>query len=158
MSDTTPEEYQRERAELERWLKGNKDAIAFIEALATISQTWDDLIDRDWPVPDEEINRAFQVCLIDLPRNYFYTKHFAELQPLVEQAILDWLDANKLERGSDHDKMLAYVFRDTMANILIRCALLVGGWDWAREVSLEIRRSIYDEPLSDYLKEHSHGQ
>lgn len=157
MSDPTPEQYRRELAEIELWLKGDSGAIAFIQVLATVSQIWDDLIDRDVSVSDTEINRAFQLLLVDLPRNVFYAKHFAELQPIVEQAILDWYDANQLERGDEHDKMLSYVFRDSLTNILIRCALLVGGWDWAREVSCDIRRSVYDEPLAEYLKEHRHG-
>ena len=49
--------------------KGNDDAVQLVLMLREISHTWDDLIDKDKPVADTQIHRAFWIALIGL-RNH----------------------------------------------------------------------------------------
>lgn len=140
------------------WLRGDADAIAFINILAGVSQVWDDLIDRDRTPSADEINGAFVALLLRLPRNGFYRQYFDELQPLIEAAMLDWLTANELERGGQQDAMVAFVLRDSMAGILLRAMAIIGGWDYAVSRAPDVRRHIHDEPLSDYSRRGDDGQ
>lgn len=142
-----------ERAFLTRVLLGNEEAVAFMESIGAICQVWDDLID----IPGASaprINAAFWEALIALPNNGFYQRHFDTLNPLMQSAIADWLAANELEKGSEHDKRLAYVLRDATASLAVHCARLVGGYGWMLEVNAEIRRYFMDEPIEQYLEEH----
>jgi len=130
-------------------LKGNHEAAAFCESLGAISQAWDDLIDTG---DAAGMNGAMTAALVSLPANPFYREHFTHLQPLVQASIIDWLTANELERGSPHDKTLAFVLRDSLTAVVIQCAAIVGGLPWAIANAPRIRRAMQQEPLSHYLK------
>lgn len=127
-------------------------AVRFIEDLAFISQVWDDLVDGDKIPAPEQVTAAFTRALVELPRNPFYNKHFPVLQALVGNAIQCWLDANELERGDRRDRVLAFVLRDRLADLVSACAGIVGGAQWQRLASPEIRRMAHDESLGDYLR------
>lgn len=135
---------------LDRVLLGHRPAVAFCQQLGAISQIWDDLVDGDKEVSSDEINAAFWRALVEVPANPFYQQHFTHLQPLIQAAITDWLDANELERGSTHEQQVAWVLRDSVGAIVVHCAYLVGGYAHMREVSLEIRRALYDESFDEY--------
>lgn len=132
---------------LDRVLLGNRDAVEFCEDLFAISQLWDDLVDGDKAVESETINAAFWCALVDLPNNPFYQMHFGTLQPLVQAAIVDWLDANDLEHGNYEARAAAYVLRDSVGAIVIHCARILGGYAHMRRISMEVRRALYDEAL-----------
>lgn len=144
--------YEDQRAALEHAFKGNEDAVGLIDMLAGASQTWDDLIDKDKPVSDESINGMMLDLLVNLPRNPFWRAFRDELQPIIEQCIIDWMSANTLEKAYRHDRTLAFVLRDNLAAVAIRCATIIGGMQWAIEVAPEIRRTLHDEPLDEYLE------
>lgn len=146
-----------EQALLNKVLKGDEEAINLMNDLAMVSQVWDDLIDRDKPVDNRMINEAFLALLYCLPRNDFYTQNITELQPVIDSAMIDWFTANELEqcKGSEiwdsHEKPMAWCLRDSLASVLICCAKIIGGMDWAISVSLEIRRFVHDEAIEDYM-------
>ena len=145
-----------EDAFLNKILRGDALAIAFCKELFQVSQVWDDLHDKDKEVDDETLNKTFWSLLISIPANPFYQRNFDILNPLMQSAIVDWIDSNELARGNTEQKCAAFVLRDTLSTILIHCARLVGGWDWMREISLEVREALYDEDtLSDFMEEHT---
>lgn len=146
-----------EHDRLMEWLRGDESAIRFIEDVAYVTQVWDDLIDGDKPVTPEQINGAFERLFISVPRSSFYRAYFAEVQPLIEQMIVDWHTANALERGSEQDRMASWMLRDSLTAVVIRAAILVGGYAWGLECAPEIRRFVHDEPFDDYLGGLSHG-
>lgn len=143
-----------EDAFLNRILRGDALAIAFCKELFKVSQVWDDLYDGDKAVDNETLNKAFWSMLISIPANPFYQKNFDILNPLMQSAIVDWMDSNELVSGDAQSKCAAYVLRDTISTLLIHCARLVGGWDWMREISMEVREALYDEPLINFMEEH----
>lgn len=137
---------------LEEVLKGDRDAISLCESLLYLSHVWDDLIDGD-PTEKNQINTAFRSALVNVPRNPFYQRNFTALQQELERSIYNWMDANILEKEG---KLAAsYVLRCSFDNFIIKCAEIVGGHDWARNVSITMRREIYND-FEDYVREH-HG-
>lgn len=133
--------------------KGDEQATSLLMALSQMTQIYDDLIDRDKPVSSDDIHRMMRICLVDVPRNPFYVAWRAELQPMIEQMVIDWRTANELEGGTDAERLVAYVLRDTLCAVVVRAAHIIGGWQWALEVSTRVRRYVHDEPPGDYVKE-----
>lgn len=131
----------------------NDAAVKFCETLFSISQTWDDLIDKDVDVPEDAINCMMWDGLITLPNNPFYRDNFGTLGPLMQSYIVDWWDSNVLKKGSVQDKCVAYVLRDSLSSIVIHCAYIVGGFDWMTMVSMRVRDALYDESMNDYVEE-----
>ena len=103
---------QNEATFLRGVLRNNEAAAQFCEMLFRISQTLDDLIDKDNPVSDATLIRTFWEALIELPANPFYRQHEPYLRPLMASALQDWRDSACLERSdSHHYKTLAFVLR-----------------------------------------------
>jgi hypothetical protein len=147
---TTPTPREDEAAFLNRVLLEDRDAVVFALVLAQISQVLDDLVDNDAMLSGDTITRAFWQALVALPCNGFYQRHFDILQPQIQMVFFDWLNANVLEQGSDEDRNLAFVLRDSLTGLLVTCARLVGGYEHAQGVGPEIRRRFHDESLEAY--------
>lgn len=151
-----------QRALWEQAFGGHAEAIAFVELLADISQTWDDLVDADADVPRERVDAAFFDALVVLPRNPFYREHFDALSPLVEMAALDWMTATDFEREPagdvarrQHLLTLSMGLRDNLAAVAVKCVSLLRGPLAARHWSTVIREAVMAEPLAEYLAEFS---
>ena len=143
---------QNEATFLRSVLRNNEAAAQFCEMLFRISQTLDDLIDKDKPVTDAVLIRTFWEALIELPANAFYRQHEPYLRPLMASALQDWRDSACLERsGSYHHKTLAFVLRDQLTGLVTQCAYLIGGYEWMGQVSLSIRDHFHEDSLHDYL-------
>lgn len=132
--------------------RGEAAARDFLLAIHDIAHVWDDLIDKDKPVTDDEINDAFFKALVVLPNNAFYRQHFTALQPLVMTSILNWLTANALEASDKpDDKHISFVTRSAYTDLITYVAMLVGGPGWAVQQGPEIRRFVHVEGYEAYL-------
>jgi len=141
-------------AQLTEWaLQGDREAMAFCNVIFESSQVLDDLIDGDKEVDKEAVIACWWNMLVALPNNVFYVRNLTKLTPILQRSLTDWFDANTLEQGNDADKNIAFILRDSVSALLIDCAYLVGGYQWGRQVSATIRKSIHDEPLEDYKAE-----
>ena len=151
---------ESQAAFLNRVLMGHPSAIEFCNLIGQITQTWDDLIDEDNPeLSKADVNAAFWNLFVAMPRNEFYREHFDTLNPLLQAAIVDWLDSNELQQDrSPQNKAVAYVLRDTWTTIVIHCARLIGGYNWMRQVSMDVRRYLYSEDMGQFIREHSREQ
>ena len=137
---------------LEHLFQGNKNAVDMILILGEISQVWDDLIDGD-DCSAEDINKAFSYALVHLPRNPFYEQYFLEIQPLIEQSIMNWVHATEIEKTKNADLYhLSFVLRDSLTDLILRCAMLIGGGQWANDNAIQVRSLFYDESFEDYVK------
>jgi DNA-binding FadR family transcriptional regulator len=138
---------------LVRALRGNADAIRFVQALTTVYDVWDDLTDGD-PATPQQVDQAFYLALIDIPTNPFFQTHRGVLQPLIVTGMLGWWSANDLERlQSERARRVAYVSRCDPADVIAMCAALVGGMDWARACMPEVKLFINSESPEDYMDE-----
>ncbi|WXL27768.1 hypothetical protein WG219_10075 [Ectopseudomonas mendocina] len=141
-----------EREFLQHVLQQQPAPILFCETLFRISQTLDDLIDRDRPVSDDMIYAAFWEALIELPANPFYRTHEPYLRPLMAAALQDWRDSVRLERSGDyHCQTLAFVLRDQLTSLVVQCAYLVGGKGWMQQVSEDVRMHFHEDSLQGYI-------
>ncbi len=133
-------------------LKGHEEAVALVETVAMVSQVWDDLIDGDREVSRDQINRAFRAALYQIPMNPFYQRHSVKLIPLMDAFILDWINANALEKMGESGKRLAFVLRDASTALAVHCAELIGGFEWAQEVGPKIWLYACDESYEAYAE------
>jgi hypothetical protein len=132
------------------YFKDNEDASLFITELFAIWHLWDDLIDKDKPLTDEAINKAFMSALITLPKNRFYQTYFVILNPIMENAFINWLGSNALEK-SKGDLSIAFDLRNSYVNIITACANIIGGPKWAQEVAIDSHKSLRNvESFQEY--------
>ena len=134
------------------FLLGNTEAIQFVVRVFRALHVWDDLIDRDKPLTDDEINSVFWDLLVVLPTDPFYTRNIALLSSTLVNAIINWHVANKLERdGDDKDKSIAFILRGAYIDLLSASAFIVGGMQWAQEIGPAIRRWAHEETFDEYM-------
>lgn len=132
-------------------LRENESAVQLCQTLFSISQTLDDLIDGDTTVSGADVITAFWMAIVDLPRNAFYRKHEHELSPMLKMVLQDYVDSAALERSeNERHKQVAFVLRDQLTSVVVQCALLVGGYDWMRKVSISIRDHFHEDTYADY--------
>jgi len=134
------------------FLKGDQRATDFVVLVFRALHVWDDLIDQDKKPTADEINSVFWDLLIELPRDQFYMSNFQYLNATLVNAVINWHAATDLERnGGDHDKSIAFILRGAYIDIVSAAALLVGGVEWAKQVTPAIRRWAHEETYSMYL-------
>lgn len=131
--------------------KGDQHAADFLHQFFAVCHSWDDLIDKDKPVPDTEINAIFWISLIDIPNNLYYQKHFLRIHPVMSVAIQEWFAANKLESGDRKD--IAYTLRCSIVSLIHQAAEICGGYEWALEIGDAIRLKTQDETLDEYIED-----
>ena len=131
-------------------LRGNEAAVAMFMALRDVLHFWDDLVDRDKPLTDADINRAMELVLLELPRMPFYRANFDVIHTTLVSAILNWKAATQFERTDESAAHIAYIIRSDYANILIQCAYLVGGMGWASFITPTIRKLWTNESFEEY--------
>ena len=135
------------------FLLGNAEAIQFVVRVFRALHVWDDLIDRDKPLTDDEINSVFWDLLVVLPTDPFYTRNIALLNSTLVNAIVNWHIANRLEReGDDKDKSIAFNLRGAYIDILSASAFVVGGMEWVKTAGPAIRRWAHEETFEQYLE------
>lgn len=138
---------------LAEWLRGDADAVECFIQLSTISETWDDLIDRDKPVADAQIHEVFSCALIRLQTNRFFLANHAAIMSAVITGVNAWMDANELEtRATEKERALAFYIRNYCYEMLSVMVFAVGGWDWLRKVSLEMRMFFQHESYGQWEK------
>lgn len=146
MSDYTPDLFG-----------GNEDAARLVERLCRVAHIWDDLIDKDKDVSDEQINEAFRIALIDLPNNPFYREHNAAIAPLVYMGVIGYMTANRMERSGDrHQLEIAHGLRYCVAQVAAYAVVATNPLPIAERLLPTAWKAWMPERLDDYLKEHTH--
>jgi hypothetical protein len=140
-----------ERMAMSTWMQGDTSAVEFADLLVSATHAWDDLIDKDKEVAPDTINKAFMALSIGLMRNDFFAANVTTLLPLLEQAMYDWIDSNKFEEMAAYP--VAYTLRCAFATPIIRCAYIIGGYDWGQAVSVAMRAHLFND-FDIYMTEH----
>lgn len=139
-----------------RFFNGNVEAFRFVEMVSYLANFWDDLIDRDKPMPDERINAMMWMALIDLPRNRFYQQHYPALSALMATGAMEYMVAQQFERTKDaHGLELAHNLRYGIAQVATYVAQQCGT---SPEVIAEMHKRCKPERMADYLKEHGNAK
>jgi hypothetical protein len=112
---------------------------------------YDDLIDKDKDLSDEDIHAAMWKIFISLPANRFYTDNISVFQPIMVNSLINWKCANSLEAdGDDYSLSIAYILRSSYVDLVTMTALLVGGREWADQVALQVRKQVHGETYQGY--------
>jgi hypothetical protein len=148
-------EWQMERDQLlSKIFKEDQEAIRLILLIFDIGETWDDLIDKDKPVPDEQIHKAFWQAIIGLQGNLFFQKHQGMLIPVLATGMNSYMDSVEMEKGDFQDRVVAYGIRDFYLELVPLVIALSQGYESMRRNSKLIRRWLMDshESFYDYIK------
>lgn len=134
-------------------LLGNVAAAQFCEDILFIAHVWDDQIDRDNARGDHDVDTAWTKALIDIPRNPFYRAHFDLLSPIMAMAINHWRASRAYE--ADPKACLtrlgvAFTIRSSYMDVLIMCAMIVGGHDYGLDAEFKLREIFHREGLRAY--------
>jgi hypothetical protein len=137
------------------WFGGNKEALVMYQMLADLSHTWDDLIDKDKPVSDDNINNAFLICLVYLPGNSFYRSIQYHILPMWIAVISAFQTANKFEKDKEpHGVEIAHGLRYTAGNIMAYAIHVCVGAEKAKLYIPEMWKDVVAERFDEYRKEH----
>jgi len=142
-----------EKQQMLPMLKGSKDALEIVDILMGISHIWDDLIDKDEKVTDDDINAVFFSTLITLQKNPLFCKYRMELLATMETAIYDWMVSCSMETSERQNLPASWVLRTSLSNIIIQLASLLGGYEHAIEVAHEFKHNMLDD-WKAYESEH----
>lgn len=132
--------------------KQDQNAVNFCMELLYVYHLWDDLVDGDKERSKESINHAFMSILTQFQRNPFYRHYQDDLLPLITSTILQWFDANQMEKGNLNDLRKAFMLRAAIIQVWAYCAYLIGGVDYYLEVGPTIQR-MYEEDFDEFVGE-----
>jgi hypothetical protein len=142
-------------ADLLELMAGNEDAVRLIQDVVFVSHRYDDLIDGDKPVPDEDIHRLIHTLLIDVPVNPFWAQHAHLFRPLVETGILNWHAANQIEaEGHLEELRIAHALRYAIGDIVLLAMTLAGGHAHAVAHARKARLLAQQDTWRHYRSEH----
>ena len=148
-----PKEHEESFLQLFDYIyKGDYEATRVSMELVQIAHVWDDLIDKDVEVSDQEINAAFVGALCEVGGSPLWDRQAAELLRI---QFFKWLAANKIEQTPDattEQKMVAYAARAGFYELFYYFAFKLHGVEWAASVAPVIA-SWYGESAEDYMLE-----
>ena len=137
------------------WFGGNVDALNLFHALVDLVHIWDDLIDKDKPVSDSDINRAFLTALVYIPANPFYKTIELQVMPMWITATSAFETANKFEKDKDeHGIEIAHNLRYAAGHVVAYMSIVCVGYENAKQFVPDIWKTIVDDRFEDYRKEH----
>lgn len=137
---------------LEKCLGGRNDAFNLCVAWLDLVAFYDDLIDKDQPLTDEDIHHGMWCALVSMPRNPFYRQFFDVLNPLVMNSIANWRVANRMEAVPERLN-ISFIIRSSYADLVQMCALLMFGQPSAELAGIEMRKLVHSEDFDEYKKE-----
>lgn len=132
--------------------KNDTAAIELSFMLLDVMHIWDDLVDKDKPVSNSDINRAFFMALQIIPAHPLWNP---QLATMLTSVYLKWQTANALEaslESTDNDLSMAWMLRAAVFDIFELLTVQLHGLHWAEQCGVAIRK-FYGESLKDFLKE-----
>lgn len=136
--------------------QGDTDAVGLMLSVARVADVWDNLIDGDKEVSKKDINDAFWLATVEIPRNPVFRRLQMDITTVFSTGILNWHVANELEKGDLHSQQIAHVTRYAIADVALFLANAIGGPEWVKEVGPELRVRAQKDRLENYLKELGH--
>jgi hypothetical protein len=134
---------------------GNKHGEDIFEMFRVLLHTWDDLVDKDVDVSEDQINEAFRICLIKLPTNPLYNHIFSDIVPMWEVVISAYVTANKFEREKDeHGIEISHSLRYAAGHIVAYAIIQCVGIEKSKELIPLMWKEVFYERFDDYKKEH----
>lgn len=132
---------------------GETPGAIFVNTIFQVLHIYDDLVDRDKELPEEDIHRVFWMALFDLPLDPFYRKHEPLLRPVLMNSILNWKVANLMERKSPEKRHLgiAWILRGSYIDLISMALACERGLDYAVNAGQLLRDWAHSETFEVYL-------
>lgn len=141
------------------WFNGDQSALDLYERFSFVSHILDDLIDKDKPVSDLQINVFAENMILFIPGNPFFKRFETEIRALIVTGLASYKAANLMESsGNDHALEIAHYLRYMVSSIGVFMISVTNGLDKAPAIIAEALPHMITERLSDYVKEHSNGR
>lgn len=136
-------------------MRGNADAARFIVDIAQCSHAYDDLIDRDKPVPDATVHGLIWKLLVSVPTNPFFRQHQDTIRPVLITGILNWKAATDMEATADLEELhIAHALRYALADVVLLCMAILGGHQYAMDNARRARLMGQADTWAHYVSEH----
>ncbi len=133
---------KEEREQALRWCRGDHAAVEMLDAIAASTQHLDDLVDEHgWPLHERSrlVVHVYDIFLRRLPSNKFWAAYSHIVAPTLMAGVLDWDASNEWQQSENQTtRMFGYVRREVMDALIVQCAHILGGPDWARQVAREV--------------------
>lgn len=137
------------------WFGGDTDAFNMYRMFIDLSHTWDDMVDRDKELTEDQTNNAFLICLVYLPSNPFYQLIQRDIMPMWISVVSAFQAGNKFEKEKDeHGIEIAHNLRYAAGHILAYAVHVCVGPEKAKEIVPELWKDVVFERFDDYRKEH----
>jgi len=140
---------------LNDWFLGNVDAQDLFTRIVFIAHAWDDLVDKDKPVPEGDVNLLMLNSMLHIPMNPFFRKYEAELRAVIFCSMISYMAANQMERSKNEHKVeIAHYLRYAVTQVVVFMLGAIHGVDNAPAIVAEAMVYMMPERLSDYAAEH----
>ena len=129
--------------------KNNAHAKQYLLDIYFVLHLHDDLIDKDNQRSDADINMAFYKAMIDIPLNPFYQQNCRFLCNMLHCFYLQWIDATRLQKGTDDERKLSYGLNEAAMDIISHVAFIIDGHEWMLHISEKIKTMIVNHQTYD---------
>lgn len=144
-----------EKEKLLAWCLGNQSAADMLWMLAEVSQIADDFVDGDTN-ESERMIAMLHMAMIELPLNRFYQVNFTWIAPMLINAMLHWDLSNELKESNlETSRHFGYVLRESLEQIIVLVADIIGGVSHGRLVARDVHRYFHVDSPQETLKEWS---
>lgn len=136
----------------EQIYKNDTAAIELSFMLLDVSQIWDDLVDKDKPVSNEDIDKAFLYSLQYIPTHKYWSP---AMHCMLNSVYLRWHAANCIESdpsATNDELSKAWMLRAGLFDLFELLSLQLHGLDFAKSNARFIRQ-FYGERLDSFLLE-----
>jgi hypothetical protein len=115
-------------------------AYDFLCRITEALRVYDNLIDKDKPVTETEIDQVFPDLMFDLSKNKFFRAYRDVLEAQIFVSWNAWKDANEFQKSDNPAKIqCAWFIRNYCNELVPLCAWLIGGRNHARKISIKLR-------------------
>ena len=138
-----------------KWFNNNQDAFNMVEMIIEMLHIWDDVVDKDNEITEQDINKAFSTALIYLPMNSFYRQIQSNVVPMWINIISSYETANKFEREKDEKGLnIGYCLRSAIGQIIGYSIFVLNTKELSDEYIPLMWKWLHGEDLSEYREEH----
>lgn len=129
--------------------KGNEDAYKFLRLFYNATCLWDDLVDKDRPYNDSQVDEVFRGLFFELSENKFYRDNQDSLSSFLFVVVNAWKDSNEWHDSKNKMQGLcAWFIRHLYQEVIPLIAWKVGGYKHARSISLKFRQFALQDSIS----------
>lgn len=137
------------------WFGGLQAGVDMVWAIAHMTHWWDDLVDKDKLVSDEDINNMMRMALVYLPLNPVYQKIAAAAPHFWATIISAYEAANTFERTKDERGLeISHTLRYSAGNLIAYAMEQTIGVELARKYIPDMWKVVVFESFDDYKREH----